>query len=34
MERCMKSRIYCIKLPAFLGNILRLILGKAVIGKK
>ena len=30
----MKSKIYCFKLPAFLGNILRLILGKAVIGKK
>ena len=30
----MKSFIFCFKLPAFLGNVLRLILGKAVIGKK
>ena len=30
----MKSKIYCFKLPAVIGNILRLILGKAVIGRK
>ena len=30
----MKGKIYCFKLPAFLGNVLRLILGKAVLGRK
>ncbi len=30
----MKSKIFCFKLPAFLGNILRLLLGKSVAGKK
>lgn len=30
----MKNRIYCFKLPAIVGNVLRLILGKAVVGKK
>lgn len=30
----MKSRIYCYKLPALLGRFLRLLLGKAVVGKK
>lgn len=30
----MKSKICCIKLPAAIGNILKLLLGKLVIGKK
>ncbi len=30
----MKNKIYCFKLPCFLGKILRLILGKAVAGKR
>ncbi len=30
----MKAKIFCFKLPAFLGKILRLCLGKAVSGRK
>lgn len=34
MERYMKNKIYCIKLPSVLGGFLKLILGKLIIGKK
>ena len=30
----MKGKIYCFKVPAAVGKVLRLILGKAVVGKK